>query len=197
MKKLLLLLIALLPLLSINAQDIHYSPRFGVNLANLTNINGDIRPGVNVGFAVEVPLAEYFSVEPGVFYSMQGSKMDDAGLKINMDYVNIPIMAKYYIYEGFNLFVGPQFGFNVTGKMKSDNPGMNDDIDLKDAIKKFDFAINVGIGYQFEMGLNASLQYNFGLLKVFDDEGLQIMDKNIILSNSNNRVLQITLGWRF
>ena len=197
MKKVFLFLVALIPFVGIHAQDFHFSPRLGMSLSNLTGAEGNMKPGVNVGFAVEIPLAELFSIEPGVYYSMQGSKTDNGSMTLNMDYINIPIHAKYYIYEGLHLIAGPQFAFNVNSKFKSDAPTLSDDIDIKKVVNTFDFGINLGLGYQFPIGLNVGLQYNLGVTKVFEDSGLRIEEKDIVFDNCNNRVLQINLGWRF
>ncbi|MDR2921536.1 MAG: PorT family protein [Tannerella sp.] len=172
-------------------QEFHFTPKAGINLANIYGTGGtDLKPGLNIGFSAEWMLLPKFSIEPGVFYSMQGCKFE-SDTEIKLDYINIPILAKYYIVKGFNVFAGPQFGFNT--KAELDNAITNEDTDVKDYIKTFDFGMAAGLGYQFDMGLMVSTGFNWSFLnqakesKFFDLEN----DKY------HNTTFQFNVGWRF
>ena len=154
MKKYLLLLIATFAFQFGQAQEFHFTPKIGMSFANLTNTDGSMAPGLNIGIAAEFPVFENFAIEPGIYYSMQGMRSDayvgigdmlvDGELTYDMDYVNIPIYAKYYVYDGFYLFAGPQFGFNVQSSVNADAidfEGSGEDMDIKDIVKVFDFSI--------------------------------------------------------
>ena len=39
--------------------------------------------------------------------------------KLKNDYLNIPVLFKGHIYEGFNLFAGPQLGIQKLYKLKT------------------------------------------------------------------------------
>ena len=95
MKKIALLLLMFVAF-QVSAQDFHFLPKIGLNLANMTNSDGSMKPGLNVGVAAEFPINPQFSVEPGIYYSMQGVKESEGGIsgKIKNDYINIPIYAK-------------------------------------------------------------------------------------------------------
>ena len=111
MKKYLLLLIATFAFQFGQAQEFHFTPKIGMSFANLTNTDGSMAPGLNIGIAAEFPILEDFAIEPGIYYSMQGARSDvyvamddmlvDGDLTYDMDYLNIPIYAKYYVYDGF------------------------------------------------------------------------------------------------
>lgn len=119
MKKIACLLL-LFVTFQVSAQEFHFIPKIGLNFANMTNSDGSMKPGLNIGVAGEVMMTNNFAIEPGIFYSMQGAKGKDGGasLKIKNDYLNIPVLFKGYVYEGFNLFAGPQLGFKVSSKIK-------------------------------------------------------------------------------
>lgn len=95
MKKIALLLLMFVAF-QVSAQDFHFLPKIGLNLANMTNSDGSMKPGLNVGVAAEFPINPQFSVEPGIYYSMQGVKESEGGIsgKIKNDYINIPILCK-------------------------------------------------------------------------------------------------------
>ena len=124
MKKIALLLLMFVAF-QVSAQDFHFLPKIGLNLANMTNSDGSMKPGLNVGVAAEFPINPQFSVEPGIYYSMQGVKESEGGIsgKIKNDYINIPIYAKAYLYNGFYAFAGPQFGFLARSKASASYNG--------------------------------------------------------------------------
>ena len=98
-------LIAVMPLKS-TAQELHFMPKIGFTLADISHLQTSVRSGVNVGVGAEYLFAnEIAAVETGVYYAMQGAyiKGNVAGNYITSfiknDYLNIPILAKAYIYE--------------------------------------------------------------------------------------------------
>ena len=123
MKKVVLLFILFVFSLSqADAQEFHFIPRIGLNLANTYPESfADMRPGLNIGVAEEIRFSKLFALEPGVYYSMQGYQQENAKgetARLKADYLNIPVYAKFYLYRGFHLFAGPQVGFNVRAKLR-------------------------------------------------------------------------------
>lgn len=176
-------------------------PKIGLNLANMTNSDGSMKPGLNVGVAAEFPINPQFSVEPGIYYSMQGVKESEGGIsgKIKNDYINIPIYAKAYLYNGFYAFAGPQFGFLARSKASASYNGTDISVNSKDAFKTFDFALGIGVGYQFDLGLLVSMNYNIGFTNTLSDGDITLNGNSMNWDGekSRNGVLQINLGWRF
>ena len=172
MKKIACLLL-LLVAFQVSAQEFHFIPKIGLNFANMTNSDGSMKPGLNIGVAGEVMMTNNFAIEPGIFYSMQGAKGKDGGasLKIKNDYLNIPVLFKGYVYEGFNLFAGPQLGFKVSSKLKysksgtsvSTSEGSDLFIGLANTINADKFAaLPGGSGMEGEKSRNGVLQFNVG-----------------------------------
>ena len=101
MKKLLFVLLVLLSVPA-TAQNILFAPRVGLNLADMTNAGGDLKPGINIGLAGEYMLSEGFSIESGLFYSMQGTKVSESGVTVKMKKKAI-IKKEYLRYISFCL----------------------------------------------------------------------------------------------
>ena len=80
MKKVVLLFILFVFSLSqADAQEFHFIPRIGLNLANTYPESfADMRPGLNIGVAEEIRFSKLFALEPGVYYSMQGYQQENA-----------------------------------------------------------------------------------------------------------------------
>ena len=64
----------------------------------------------------------------------------------------------------------------------------DDNSDFKDACKKFDVSIPVGVSYQFKAPVTLDLRYNIGLTKVNKESA----DKDL-----KNNVVQLTVGYKF
>lgn len=205
----LMALVAVMPLKT-TAQELHFMPKIGFTLADISHLQTKVRSGVNVGVGAEYLFAnEIAAVEAGVYYAMQGAyiKGTVAGHYLTTflknDYLNIPVLAKAYVYNGINVFVGPQFSFNVKDKITMEYGGKElGKVNTTDFVENFDLAIMMGVGYQFESGLFVNANYNLGLLAVFKEDEFTITGENAAHTitdglSARNRVFQISAGWRF
>ncbi|MGL5274513.1 Outer membrane protein beta-barrel domain-containing protein [Myroides marinus] len=168
---------------------------------NVSSISGDgdssSRTGFNVGVVAEYFVTEKFSIQPEILYSAQGAKYEfteiiNTGVGIpqrftvketmKLDYINVPIMAKYYVFDGLNVQAGPQIGFLASAKDGS--------VNIKDEMKSVDFSLNLGAGYELPMGVFFDARYNIGLTDVAKKvEGEKIKSKN--------GVFQVSVGYKF
>src|SRR5688572_5687282 len=101
--------------------------RAGVNFQNLNgkDPNGDklenkLKPGFHAGVNAEIPVAPEFYVQPGILYSLKGAKSNEADIKYNLSYVEIPLNFLYKPILGTgNLLLGfgPYVAFGVGGNV--------------------------------------------------------------------------------
>ena len=152
-------------------------PLVGINVANITDGDFDAKVGLAAGAELGYQLNESFAVTAGAIYSMQGAKSDE--LKMNLDYINIPILANYYITKGLAVKAGIQPAFKVKSEAKVDVVS----VDL-DMFKSFDLSIPVGLSYEVS-DFVIDARYNWGMTKVL--EGF----------DSKNTVFQFTVGYKF
>lgn len=175
------------------------SPSFGVkggvNFATITGNDfdsPDSRTSFHVGALAEFPIAEIFSVQVEALYSGQGFESDidgsifggDGKAEYQLDYINVPVLAKLYVTRGLSFEVGPQFSFKVNEEIDFDANGNNGDIDLNEA-KDFEFGVAAGLTFQTDMGLFATGRYNYGLTEIIED------------TDAKNSVFQIGIGYKF
>jgi len=194
MKKLLLTAAAVFALTTVNAQDITFGVKAGVNFANINvsdpDENSDPITSFHFGGTVEFSISETFSVQPELLYSAQGSSNSENNegfgkVVLNLDYIYLPIMVKYYVAEGLSLEIGPQIGFLIKAESGTDDIS----VDVKDVIKSIDFGLNFGAGYKLESGLNFAARYNLGLS--------DISDVDDSASKVKNGVFQLSVGYTF
>jgi hypothetical protein len=117
--------------------------------------------------------------------------IEDLVYTAKLDYINLPIIAKYYISEGFSIEAGPQIGYLMTFKYAafSGFDGFDNNSDNKEGWRDIDFKFVVGVGFKMDSGLNFSARYNVGLSNVFD--------MNPILESTYNNVFQFSIGFMF
>ena len=184
MKKLLLVTaVAVFGFSNVNAQDIKFGVKGGLNFANISGDNTSQLETVtafNFGVMSEISLTKKFSFQPELLYSGQGfsTKSDKTAA---LSYINLPLMGKYYVTKGLSLEAGPQIGYLIGADF--------DGTDVKDSYKKVDFSANLGLGYKLNNGLNFGARYNFGLSNINNVGGSS--DK------FRNGVAQISIGYFF
>lgn len=175
----------------------------GVNFATLNG--GDIdspdsRTSFHVGVVAEFPLADIFSLQVEALYSGQGAEYNqpyptgnilnpigNRKVELQLDYINVPVLAKVYIVEGLSIEAGPQFSFLVNDEWDTNPTG--DDGDSPSPIRQtahtFEFGVAGGITFQTEFGLFAYGRYNQGISDIADDLNVQ------------NSVFQLGIGYKF
>jgi len=201
MKKIILSVVAVLAFGFANAQEVKYGLKGGLNLSSL-NFVGEGTPSssslasVNVGAFVEVKISDKFSIQPEVLYSKQGNKMnfETEGVTLNsfkLDYINIPVMAKYYVDNKFSLEIGPQIGFLTSAMVNGTSSGVTVDVDAKQFFNSVDFGLNFGANYDLTEKIFVGARYNLGLSNIGSDDFVGDGEK------INNSVFSINLGFKF
>ena len=186
--------------MSANAQNevgqVTLMPKAGINISTITGSGSDKKSkvGLVAGAEFEYGVAQNFDITAGVLYSMEGAKFGD--VKFNMDYINIPILANYYVVPGLAVKAGIQPAFNVRKKASYNGNTVNiDDVmndilsiagaEVETGVKSFNLSIPVGISYEYQSFV-LDARYNIGVTKVF---------KNA--DQGRNSTFAITLGYKF
>lgn len=209
MKKIVLTIAGVFAMSVLSAQEIKYGAKAGLNLSTFTGDDEDVKSlvGFHIGGFAEFKISDKFSVQPELLYSAQGgereySYSDEMGFvtgkeTIKLGYLNLPVMAKYYVAPGFSVEAGPQVGFLLSAKNDYDyrssffgeNLSDSGEIDIKDNLKSIDFGFNFGAGYEFTENIFVQARYNLGLSSINEDSESDIDVKNA--------VLQVSFGYKF
>ncbi|WP_228851897.1 porin family protein [Aegicerativicinus sediminis] len=191
MRKIYLLTALMLCLnLGVEAQELHFGVKGGLNFSSIGgDETGDMKTltSFHVGGLMEIMLNEQFSLQPELIYSAQGAKEDGGDGELNLDYLNVPVMAKYYATEALSIEAGPQFGILINSKIT----GGGEELDLDDLTKSFEFGLGVGLSYKILENLFVSGRYNIGLSNVWDDNEYEEDFKQ------HNNVIQLSVGYMF
>lgn len=180
MKKVLLVLFVILSTIEISAQGLDFGIKAGVNFSSITDAAGlDNRTGFVAGVFLGGKLNDNLGVQADLLYSQQGAEFDLGNF--NLDYINVPIVLKYYVSDGLNLQLGPQFGVIINDDAQTVFGETINDI----ATNNFDISAVFGLGYDFPMGIRLDGRYNLGLNDVSESvEG-------------KNSVITLAIGYSF
>lgn len=162
-----------------NTTTFRWGPTAGVNFSGVSGDdvdNVDSRTGLRIGAVASIGISEVFSVQPEVVYSMRGWK--DGEFTIKIDYVDVPILADFEVYDGLSLQGGPIIGFNISGEVEAGG----DTIDI-DNIESVNFGFAIGAQYELPVGLFFNLRYDMGFNDVFSGL-IDIAAKNCALAFS-------------
>lgn len=156
--------------LYIQAQEFGYGILGGVNFANLDNFadeDGENLVAFHAGIIAEIPVADKFSFEPAIIYSVEGESVatDQGDFDLEVTYLNVPVYMKYYLYDGFSVHAGPMIQFYLSGEI--DGEDLSDNENLFDPTTSA-FAASGGIGYDFDFGLFIKATYNHGVTDIFE-----------------------------
>jgi len=177
-------------------------PKVGINLSTISADDSKYKFGIGAGIEGQYQLKTWFGLSAAVMYNQQGAKVKDRDAKLNLEYINIPIMAKFYPTKGLSLSVGVQPGFLTKAKAKASGNAYIDDgngirtqnADVKSNCNKVDFSIPLSIGYEFENGLSLEARYTGGLTNVAKDADNK---GNFSYLKNKNEVFMLTVGYKF
>lgn len=179
MKRILLIVFATFFMANTYSQGLDLGVKAGVNFATISDasVNLDNRTGFHAGFFMAIKFNDKLAIQPEMLYSQQGADFDLG--KFNLDYVNFPIVMKYYLVKGLNLQLGPQFGFVVNDEISF--AGIAGDAEAE----KFDVGGIIGAGVDMPFGLRIDARYNIGFSNVTKD------------ADGKNSVFSLALGYSF
>ena len=199
----------------------------GLNLSNITvSKDGDIDdnktlPSFNVGLQADLPISQFFAIQPGVFFTGKGAKIQSGDPSGNNwyrattrpYYVEVPVNAVFKVPLGdqasFFVGAGPYVAVGVGGKnrLEGEVAGVNfsNSKSIKFSSDDPFTSSEEGAGYnvvrRFDYGLNGTVgvQSKFALFSV--NYGLGLAKIQSGTSSSDNelgkyRVLSFNVGFR-
>ena len=209
-KNILTVFIAVLTVINVEAQ-VEVGIKAGVNFASImgeTPRGLRFRTAYDFGLVAEFETSPSTSVQPEIMYSGQGFHYNGGRFlgpngtitlaedNYKLDYLNIPIVFKYYFSEGASFEVGPQVGFLLSAKTADGSE--KEFVNLRDNLTNASFDFLVGFGYKFDNGFNLNARYVGGLTNIWKGyvknppPGYWYYDYG-----KRNSVFQLTVGYYF
>ncbi len=218
----------LLSFCSLNGQKIGFGIKLGLNDAKIIGFkNSESITSYNFGVFSEFKFIEKFSIQQELNFSRNQLKMPPSGYflfnyesieddKIDVNYINVPILAKFLINKNICMYFGPQINFLISANQSSTKQIFDA---AKDPLSSFfmspkyerlnnDFKPFFSpVDYSFSLGLMIPITQKFAIDFRFS-EGLNNINKskkndafvNSVQLNTlilKNRASQINLQYRF
>ena len=100
-----------------------FGPKIGVDYTHFwgKDLGHDGQFNYQAGLFMEYRFTDKFSIAPEVVFAAQGGKWDyfdeyykrDEKITDHINYINVPVMLKYYVCPAVSIDLGPQLGINV------------------------------------------------------------------------------------
>ncbi len=201
-KKLMTVLLAMLACMSASAQ-VKFGAKVGVDLTNYWGKHAGHKMALNyqAGLMMEYQFSNVFAVAPEVVFASQGNgerSLYEEGwvgeepssktmISFQTNYINVPVMLKYYATPAFSIDFGPQVGFNVYSKYTIKGPDNKYVTNNKKYTKAVDFGLGLGATYNLTDNAFVQARYTLGLTNVFKDD----------FNESKNGNIQLAFGVKF
>ena len=203
MKKIFVLFVLLMTgVIGIHAQEgLKWGAMAGMNSSDFSTDGFSSKVGFHVGIKAEKELSQIAQgvyLDMAALLSLKGAQVngDDASLKFNPYYLEIPIHMgyKYAVNDNIAVFgnFGPYFAVGLFGKVKAtgyliDESNIHDSAKVfgDDAMKRFDFGLGLKAGVEFCQKYQFSIGYDWGLIDNIENGG------------NKNRNLMLSLGYFF
>ena len=173
MKKILMIAVMAVCCLTANAQKMRHGagqitiqPMIGFSVGTFrgeytsaTITGNEARVGLAIGAEAEYyTTTDWLSLSAALKYEQLGWEWKNAST-VKLDYIDIPLMANFYVAKGFALKIGLQPGFLVNDNANGE-------------CKSFNFSIPVGLSYEFKNGITLDLRGGYSLTRVdkFDND---------------------------
>ncbi len=144
------------------------------------------------GIFVEYKFTKCFYLSGDLFYSRKGFNVELPVVgnalidtRVQLNYLDIPIMSNFYVYKGLVLKVGLQSSILLSSKFQVKRVSVS----VFESFRHFDYSMPVGIAYDFENGLILDLRYSLGVNAV-----LKSQERGEL---NNNSVFSFMVGFRF
>jgi hypothetical protein len=134
----------------------------GLNMTTLTgNADNSFRPGLYFGFAHEIPLSRYVSLQPEILYSLQGTYREPAHYWYH--YIQVPLYFNFKIAQRAGILWGPQVGLLARANVKRRD---YETWSMLPLMKPFDLSIGGGPYARIGDRLKAELRIAVGVAEI-------------------------------
>jgi len=181
---------------------LQYGLKGGLTIAGLyggSSGSWDGRTGFGFGFLLRWWISDSFVIQPELLYNMKGAQYSEdylgSPLKITMemDYLELPILLKYYFPVDWELkphiFAGPSLGFKINDDLKATYEGESVSIpDSVSDLKSYEAGLVFGFGLDYPLGpgeVNLDIRYSPSVTAVFNS------------GDEKNSIWSFTLGYVF
>ena len=213
------ILLSVLTIGFVNAQDIKFGLKGGFNASSLSGMESFIKtagmiaeeidaddidfstfstsykPGFHAGVVAQIGFGSLF-LQPELLFSRMGvtAKMEGESNNLHLNYLQLPVYVGYKksVGVGLNVLVGagPYIGYGISGS--------EDVFDSNEGMfKRFDAGLSFMGGIEFNDMIQITLGYDLGLVDKMDMPGWKTVKDVLDLSSISNRNIKVSVAYFF
>jgi hypothetical protein len=137
--------------------DYYYDPYDPSNNNSSNGINYDNKTDFYIGFYGALKLSKYYTLQPEIDYSSQGSNYSSStnkSINLDVDYLSFEVLNKFTFSDKFNVHFGPTLDFVVNKNFDTD--------------ANVDMAFVLGMGINFTPNFGIEARVKKGIIPVLD-----------------------------
>ncbi|HEY6143031.1 MAG TPA: outer membrane beta-barrel protein [Flavobacterium sp.] len=145
--------------------DYYYDDYYGPDRVDFSS-----KTDFYIGFYGAVKLSKYYTLQPGIDYSAQGSSFRTSNDKgsLNIDYLSFNVINKFTFGTLFNIHLGPTLDFAVNKDFRSET--------------NFDMGFVLGAGINFTPNFGIEARVKKGVIPVFYNDFSDTYHTNVVFS---------------
>ena len=164
----------------------------GVNISTISANDTKSKTGVYGGILLNFPITSEYNIQPEILYNGLGAKTKgDTDVKLDLNYISVPVMFQYHASPKFYFEAGPQFSYLVDSKVKVSSL----EVSANTYFQKFEVGLGFGAGYYFDEKFGITARYVSGISNILKDINEREFSTNG--KKSYNNTLQIGLAYKF
>jgi len=176
--------------MGLKAQESHFGAKLGLGFTSTTpsSAKAKSRLGINIGAVAEFMLSDQFSIAPELLYATLGQNYkwqyegDNWEDNYALSYLQIPVLARYYVNENIYLNGGLQLGLLLSATNTEILNGHSHSENIKSQLNSTDFGFALGGGYKLENGLFFDARYIAGLSNISVSDDYPVKNNAIMFS---------------
>jgi hypothetical protein len=177
---------------------------FDLQTSSGGTIKGQATFGYGIGALLGFNFSDHVGVQGEVIYSSLNQKYteEDVERKINLKYINIPLMISLNTNKSgpvnLNLVGGPQIGISVGSNVFTSGGTNNSQAEV--SVKKGDLGLAYGAGVDFALSASGSLRLGlgfrgvYGLLDISDNNSSTTTDSYYVLDRTHMKTYSLYTG---
>ncbi len=166
---------ALIGVANAQANNLQFGIKGGLGFSEISGSTLDKTPrlGIQLGGVMTQKISDSLSMQYEALYSQKGivenQTVDDVNYKFetNIDYLEIPVFAKFKVAEKWAVYGGGYVGWALSKKVKITAGSISSDVDIDKFVNDLDYGMLLGVQAQLAERWAVDARYTLGLTDVF------------------------------
>ncbi len=157
------------------SKDLQFGIKGGLGFSEISGSTLDKTPrlGIQLGGVMTQKISDSISMQYEALYSQKGivetQTVDNVDYKFesNIDYLEIPVFAKFKVAEKWAVYGGGYVGWALSKKVKVTSGSTSVEFDVDALVNELDYGLLLGLQAQLAERWAVDARYTLGLTDVF------------------------------